>query len=191
MARPSIVVCAAILRSYGGSSHRPLPTRSRRPHGSTCARWAGYRCHRRPRLRHSRKLYMPSPRPRPSCSPNFRSVGIRRQQCRRCAGGSTPPVESVSDPQARRSDRTDRTDHPLRTGPFRSDLAPPTYRSPTCPSSRCHVLVNSTDSSMRRSWETSSSVPAKDPSANSSCSMAGRSRWLVGSSRTRRLTPSP
>ncbi len=46
-----------------------------------------------------------------------------------------------------------------------------------------------TASSIRRSCVTSSSVPGNDSSADSSCSIAGRSRWLVGSSSTSRLTP--
>ena len=42
---------------------------------------------------------------------------------------------------------------------------------------------------MRRSWVTSRTVPSKASTACSSCSIAGRSRWLVGSSRTSRFTP--
>ena len=42
-----------------------------------------------------------------------------------------------------------------------------------------------TVSSIRRSWVTSRTVPGKASRACSSCSIAGRSRWLVGSSSTR------
>ncbi len=52
------------------------------------------------------------------------------------------------------------------------------------------VRVTATDSRKRRSWETSSRVPSKAARACSSCSMASMSRWLVGSSSTRQLTPS-
>ncbi len=57
------------------------------------------------------------------------------------------------------------------------------------PSSTCQWRFSRTDSSILRSWVTSSRVPVYASSACSSCSMAGRSRWLVGSSRTSRLTP--
>ena len=50
--------------------------------------------------------------------------------------------------------------------------------------------VSVTRSSSERSWVTRSTVPPKASSAASSCSMAGRSRWLVGSSSTSTLTPS-
>ena len=46
-----------------------------------------------------------------------------------------------------------------------------------------------TASSSARSWETSSSEPAKACSASSSASRLSRSRWLVGSSRIRTLAP--
>ncbi len=49
--------------------------------------------------------------------------------------------------------------------------------------------VRRTRSSSERSWVTSTSVPSNVSSAASSCSIAGRSRWFVGSSRTNRLAP--
>src|SRR5690606_13663574 len=57
------------------------------------------------------------------------------------------------------------------------------------PSSIRTVRVVVTASSSWRSWVTSSTVPSKASTACSSCSMAGRSRWLVGSSSTRQLVP--
>ena len=50
------------------------------------------------------------------------------------------------------------------------------------PSSTATVRVP-TASSSARSWETSSSEPAKPRSASSSASRLSRSRWFVGSSR--------
>ena len=49
--------------------------------------------------------------------------------------------------------------------------------------------VRRTRSSSERSWVTSSTVPSNVSSAASSCSIAGRSRWFVGSSSTSRLAP--
>ena len=48
--------------------------------------------------------------------------------------------------------------------------------------------VGSTASRKRRSCETTTSAPSHAASACSSCSIASRSRWFVGSSRTSRLT---
>ena len=49
-------------------------------------------------------------------------------------------------------------------------------------------LVGSIASRKVRSWVTTTSVPSYARSACSSCSTASRSRWFVGSSRTRRFT---
>ena len=49
--------------------------------------------------------------------------------------------------------------------------------------------VSRTCSSSARSWVTRSRVPSKPSSAASSCSIAGRSRWFVGSSSTSTLAP--
>ncbi|SKZ01993.1 Uncharacterised protein [Mycobacteroides abscessus subsp. abscessus] len=65
----------------------------------------------------------------------------------------------------------------------------PDHSTVTCPPSTCHRVSMRTFSSIRRSWVTSSSAPSNDSSAASSCSIAGRSRWLVGSSSTSTLTP--
>jgi membrane protein DedA with SNARE-associated domain len=62
-------------------------------------------------------------------------------------------------------------------------------RSTTRPASTSTRRLVRTAPSMRRSWVTRRSVPGYDESADSNCSMAGRSRWLVGSSNTSRLTP--
>src|SRR3954469_25944570 len=59
----------------------------------------------------------------------------------------------------------------------------------TCPPATSRRRVVATASSIRLSWVTRSSVPGYSASACSSCSIAGRSRWLAGSSRTRTLTP--
>ena len=71
-----------------------------------------------------------------------------------------------------------------RTGPPRSTRA-----ARARPASTSTTRSMPTASSSRRSWVTSTSVPAKAASACSSCSTASRSRWLVGSSSTRTLTP--
>jgi hypothetical protein len=76
----------------------------------------------------------------------------------------------------------------------RSGTPQPLLREPGHPSgssSQVDRPVTATDSSSWRSCETSRTVPPNPPSADSSCSMAGRSRWLVGSSSTRKLTPVP
>ena len=51
------------------------------------------------------------------------------------------------------------------------------------------VRVRVTLASRVRSWLTSRTVPGNVSSACSSCSIAGRSRWLVGSSSTRQFAP--
>src|SRR5215472_14792088 len=51
------------------------------------------------------------------------------------------------------------------------------------------LRVTDTDSSILRSCVTRRNVPGYPSSADSSCSIAGRSRWLVGSSSTSRFTP--
>jgi membrane-associated protein len=63
-------------------------------------------------------------------------------------------------------------------------------RSLTRPAPTSIRRVVHTAPSMRRSWVTRSRVPLYESSADSSCSMAGRSRWLVGSSSTSTFAPS-
>ena len=86
-------------------------------------------------------------------------------------------------PGGRLAQRRDRgRDRVLRERPRRSA----DRRAPSTSSTR---RVSVTASSSARSCVTSSTVPAKPSSACSSCSIAGRSRWFVGSSSTRQLTP--
>ena len=59
----------------------------------------------------------------------------------------------------------------------------------TFPSATSTRWVMWRPASSRLSWVTMRSVPSYEPRAASSCSMAGRSRWLVGSSSTKKLTP--
>src|SRR5262249_29645321 len=61
--------------------------------------------------------------------------------------------------------------------------------SVTVPSRTTSLRVTRHRSARVRSWVTIRSVPSYRSSASSSCSIAGRSRWLVGSSSTSRLAP--
>ena len=62
-------------------------------------------------------------------------------------------------------------------------------RRGVCRAPSAKVLVALKLSRKRRSWVTRTTVPENASSAVSSCSIASRSRWLVGSSRTSVLTP--
>ena len=70
---------------------------------------------------------------------------------------------------------------------------PPLQRRPASPTTRPPASsmrrVTRTCSSSERSWVTRMIVPSKPSSAASSCSIAGRSRWFVGSSSTSTLAP--
>src|SRR5690242_8492088 len=89
-------------------------------------------------------------------------------------------VNQVGDVVGERTLATPVDPHATIIGPYGYTAKPPE-------SSMWRVSV--TASSIRRSWVTRSSVPGYRSSADSSCSIAGRSRWLVGSSSTNRLTP--
>ena len=142
------------------------------------------------------------------------SPGRRKYACRLCTGRSAGTVRpaatsacagdlAAEDPLQRprsacrprkmstsmrsRSSRATSSSRGVSTGSMRirgpvSARAPARRRPRGCGWSR-------TACSSRRSWVTSSSVPSYASSACSSCSIAGTSRWLVGSSSTRQLTP--
>ena len=137
----------------------------------------------------------PRPRRRPRCGPRLRSRRAERLdlaalvRLARRADAVRPLglMASRADIDARRLDAV------LRAALVATGLR--CFLLGDCHSGRPYSersidLVGATASRKRRSWETTTRVPSYACRAGSSCSIASRSRWLVGSSSTSRFTSS-